>query len=130
MVQFVRSRPLVAALGLLAGCAIGLGGAGPALAASDSMQEMKEKLREAVPITEVISAAKEHVDGRVNAALFYPGPNRYVIRLVDQEDKCWRLDFAADTGDMIKAGPAREAKTYEDPCAPYGQRNPEGFPAW
>jgi hypothetical protein len=127
MAQIVRPLWLLAALGLLGGCATGMGGADSAQAGRAAM---KEKLQEAVPITEVIGAAKEHVDGRVNAAVFFPAANRYVVRMVDNKDQCWRLDFAAETGDMIKAGPAREAKEYTDPCAPYGQRNPEGFPAW
>jgi len=127
MIQFARPLLLLAALGLLAGCATGMGGADSAQA---DRAAMKEKLQAAVPITEVIQSAKGHVEGRVNAAVFFPAANRYVVRMVDNKDQCWRLDFAADSGDMLKAGPAPEAKEYQDPCAPYGQRNPEGFPAW
>jgi hypothetical protein len=125
MVTMLRPLSLLAALGLVAGCATGMGGAETAPG-----PEMGEQIRDAVPITEVIAAAKDHVDGRVWAAVFYPQPNRYVVRLADEKDQCWRMDFAADSGDLIKAAPAAQAKQYSDPCAPFGQRNPEGFPAW
>lgn len=131
-IPIMRSVSRWAALGVLATSVAGFGGIG----SSARADELGEQVAGAVPLNEVVSAANERLEGRVVAVHLASGGERYQVRMVEENGQRWRLEFAADSGELLEMVRVEEEMAPEKredadaPAAFFGRKTPEGYPEW
>jgi len=132
-VQTMRSVSRWAALGLVVVAVAGLGVIYPSSARTG---DLAEQVAASVPLSQVVQAANQRLDGRVVSAHLASGAERYQVRMVEQDGQRWRLAFAAGSGELLEMVRVEEGMAPEEregaetPAAFFGRKAPEGYPEW